>query len=91
MKTRNIRRRQAIRWVRRNRPSIDAKLPILVDHLVLAPLVERVGDATDCAYFRGVGICGGLRSCHTMGEPLCYTMQPMRGWARDRLASGVSW
>lgn len=88
MRARTARRREAIRWVRRNRPKVADPLPRLVERLVFLPMYERDGDLTDCPYFRGEGTCKG--GCWT--EPSCITDMPGPfGWPRQRMARGYSW
>lgn len=87
MRARTARRKAAKRWVRRNRPPIDARLPSQVVRYVLLPMLERDGDLTDCPWFRGTGTCS--KGCWQ--EPSCQTDSPLYGWPRDRMERGLTW
>ena len=92
MRGRTARRKAAIRWVRRNRPSVSDPLPRMVERYVFLPMYERDGDLTTCPYFRGAGTCQGGSSCSYVGEPRCITDMPGPfGWPRQRMARGYSW
>lgn len=84
MRGRTARRREAQRWVRRNRPPVSTKLPALVERYVYEPMTRAEGDDSGCPYYRGVGTCwGGCRE-----EPRCFTDEPLYGWPRARMARG---
>ena len=91
MRGRTARRKAAMRWVRRNRPALDARLPRSVERYVYTPMRDAEGDLTSCPYYRGTGYCQGGASCGYLGEPVCITDSPLRDWPRARLARGVAW
>jgi hypothetical protein len=84
MNGRTARRREARRWVRRNRPAITDRLPSLVERYVFEPMEYYDGDLTHCPYFQGVGTCRS--GCWS--EPSCRNDEPLRGWPRSRMARG---